>query len=62
LGSKNEPNLQAKMKCFFYCDVVFGKKLIPSVFPPFSKSEKGGEKRDFSLLNFVYWNLGEAGA
>jgi len=48
------------MKCFF-CDVVFGKKLTPSVSPPFSKSENGGENPAYSPPNSVFWNLGEAG-
>ena len=49
------------MKCFFFCDVVFDEKLTPSVSPPFSKGENGGENPAFSPPNSVFWNFGEAG-
>jgi len=49
------------MKCFFSCYVVFGEKLTPSVSPPFSKSENGGENLASSPPNSVFWNFGEAG-
>jgi len=35
--------------------------LTPSVSPPFSKSENGGENPAFSPPNSVFGNLGEAG-
>jgi hypothetical protein len=49
------------MKRFFSSEIVFGEKLTPSVSPPFSKSENGGENKDSSPLNSVFGNLGEAG-
>jgi len=36
-------------------------KLTPSVSPPFSKSENGGENRVSSPPNSAFWNLEEAG-
>jgi hypothetical protein len=49
------------MRRFFSDAVVFGGILTPSVSPPFSKSENGGENPASSPPNSVVWNLGEAG-
>ncbi len=49
------------MNRFVPAEVVFNEKLPPSVSPPFSKSENGGENRASLPQIPFFGNLGEAG-
>jgi len=49
------------MNHFVSAEVVFNEKLTPSVSPPFSKNENGGENRTFLPQNpfFGIWGRQE---
>ena len=51
------------MKCFFFCDVVFGEKLTPAVSPSFQKAKMGRESGFLSpKFRFLEFGGGRRGS